>query len=115
MALETKIWINKLNVQHSLSGLDNVVVTIDASMSGRETTNTNKRNFVYIEDEEFTISAPISSSFIEFAELKRNDCINFVKSSDHYSTIYEELTSRIQEQQPSKTQSLCAQPYYLWE
>ena len=111
MALETKIWINKLNVQHSLSGLDGVIVTIDASMSGRETTNTNKRNFVYIEEEQYNLSSPVLSAFTAFESLTQNDCINFVKSSDHYSTIYEELTSRIQEQQPSKIQSLCALPW----
>jgi len=98
-------------VQHSLSGLDNVVITIDASMSGRETTNTNKRNFVYIEEEQYNLSSPVLSAFTAFESLTQNDCINFVKSSDHYSTIYEELTSRIQEQQPSKIQSLCALPW----
>jgi len=111
MALETKIWIKELNVQHSLSGLDNVIVTIDASMSGRETTNTNKRNFVYIEEEQYNLSSPVLSAFTAFESLTQNDCINFVKSSDHYSTIYEELTSRIQEQQPSSTQGLCALPW----
>ena len=111
MALETKIWINKLNVQHSLSGLDNVITTIGASMSGRETTNTNKRNFVSIEDEEYTLSSPVLSAFTAFESLTQIDCINFVKSSDRYSSIYEELTSRIQEQQPSDTQGLCALPW----
>jgi len=111
MALETKIWINKLNVQHSLSGLDNVITTVNASMSGRETTNTNKRNFVSIEDEEFILSSPVLSAFTAFESLTQNDCINLIKSSDHYSSIYEELTSRIQEQQPSSTQGLCALPW----
>ena len=111
MALETRIWIRELNVQHSLSGLDNVITTIGASMSGRETTNTNKRNFVSIEDEEYTLSSPVLSAFTAFESLTQIDCINFVKSSDHYSSIYEELTSRIQEQQPSDTQGLCALPW----
>ena len=111
MALETKIWINELNVQHSLSGLDNVITTIGASMSGRETSNTNKRNFVFIEDEQFTLSTPVLSAFTAFESLTQNDCINLLKSSDHYSSIYEELTSRIQEQQPSSTQGLCALPW----
>ena len=111
MALETKIWINKLNVQHSLSGLDNVITTVNASMSGRETTNTNKRNFVSIEDEEFSLGPPDSSSFTAFASLTEKDCINFVKSSDRYSSIYKELTARVQELQPSSTQGLCALPW----
>jgi hypothetical protein len=54
MALETKIWIKELNVQRSLDGLDNVITAIGASMSGRETSNSNKRNFVFIEDEQYT-------------------------------------------------------------
>ena len=111
MALETKIWINELNVQHSLSGLDNVITTIGASMSGRETTNPNKRNFVSIEDEEFSLGPPDSSSFTAFASLTEKDCINFVKSSDRYSSIYKELTARVQELQPSSTQGLCALPW----
>jgi len=111
MALETKIWINKLNVQHSLSGLDDVIVTIDASMSGRETTNTNKRSFVYIEEEKFTISAPVLSAFTAFESLTESDCINFVKASAEYDTLYNELTARVEEQQPVATQSLCALPW----
>ena len=107
MALETKIWINKLNVQFSLSGLENVITSITASMSGRDTHGKD----VFIEDEEYTVSAPVLSAFTAFESLTQIDCINFVKSSDHYSSIYEELTSRIQEQQPSNTQGLCALPW----
>ena len=99
MAFETKIWIKELNVQQSLSGLDNVITTIRASMSGRETRvdprQQNKRNFVFIEDEQYTLSSPVLSAFTAFESLTENDCINFIKSSDRYSTIYGELTSRI--------------------
>jgi len=111
MALETKIWITRLTIENSLSGLTDVITTIGASMSGRETTNTNKRNFVSIEDEEFSLGSPDSSSFTAFASLTEKDCINFVKSSDRYSSIYKELTSRVQELQPSNTQGLCALPW----
>ena len=77
MALETKIWINELNVQFSLSGLENVITTITASMSGRDTHGKD----VFIEDENYTVSAPVLSAFTAFESLTESDCINFVKAS----------------------------------
>ena len=107
MALETKIWINKLNVQFSLSGLENVITSITASMSGRDTHGKD----VFIEDEGYTISAPVLSAFTAFESLTESDCINFVKASPEYDTLYDELTARVEEQQPVATQSLCALPW----
>ena len=115
MALEYNIWINRLTVDYSLSGEADVITSIMASMSGYDTSSVGQfrgtRGHVFFLDEEYPIGPPVLSSFTAFKDLTEAECIDFVKSSWLYQSRFSELSSRVQEIQPSSTQGLCALPW----
>ena len=115
MALEYNIWINRLTVQYSLSGKADVVTSIMASMSGYDTSSVGQfrgtRGHVFLLDEEYPIGPPVLSSYTAFQDLTEAECVDFVKSSWLYQSRFSELSSRVQEIQPSSTQGLCALPW----
>ena len=115
MALEYNIWINRLTVDYSLSGEADLITSIMASMSGYDTSSVGQfrgtRGHVFFLDEEYPIGPPVLSSFTAFKDLTEAECIDFVKSSWLYQSRFSELSSRVQEIQPSSTQGLCALPW----
>jgi len=115
MALEYNIWINRLTVDYSLSGKADVITSIMASMSGYDTSSAGQfrgtRGHVFFLDEEYPIGPPVLSSFTAFKDLTEAECVNFVKSSWLYQSRFSELSSRVQEIQPSTTHGLCALPW----
>jgi len=92
MAATTTLTINDLEVQFSLSGLNDVVIMVGATLSGNDAgadAHINRR---------FIIAAPDPSSFITFADLTESDVANFVKATDYYTSMLQNLTSIIEEQ-----------------
>ena len=95
MAATTTLIIRDLEVQFSLSGLDNVVLRVGSTLSGNDAgidAHMNRR---------FIIATPDPSSFIPFADLTESDVANFVKATDRYSTAVQQLTNIIYQQQQS--------------
>tara|TARA_R100000664_G_scaffold17968_1_gene26959 strand:- start:63 stop:413 length:351 start_codon:yes stop_codon:yes gene_type:complete len=115
MAFEYSIWVKQIKVEYNKDGLENVVTSIMASMSGYDTDSIGKfrgrRGHVFIEDEEYEIAAPNPASFKAFNTLTEADCITFIKGTQRYAEQFEELEDRVKELQPSTTQGLCALPW----
>jgi len=97
MATVTTLTIDKLLVQYSLSGLDDVVIDVSATLSGNDagTTSTLTNGFA--------IAAPDPSSFVPFEDLTEEDVENFVKATDRYTTLIQYLTKLIYEKQQPPT------------
>ena len=93
MAATTTLIIRDLEVQFSLSGLNDVVLRVGATLSGTDAGTTDHLN------RRFIIATPDPSSFIPFADLTESDVANFVKATDRYSTAVQQLTNIIFEQQ----------------
>ena len=105
MAATTTLLINDLEVQFSLSGLDNVVIRVGATLSGNDAGTTNHLN------RRFIIDAPDPSSFIAFADLTESNVADFVKATDSYSTAVQQLTSIIEEQKQAPTTGIEPLPW----
>jgi len=100
MAATTTLTIRDLEVQFSLSGLDDVVIKVGATLSGNDAgtgAHLNRR---------FIIDAPDPSSFIAFADLTESNVADFVKATDSYSTAVQQLTAKIDRKNQSGTKPL---------
>ena len=105
MAATTTLLINDLEVQFSLSGLDDVVIRVGATLSGNDAgtgAHLNRR---------FIIDAPDPSSFIAFADLTESNVANFVKATDSYTTVLQNLTATIEEQKQAPTTGIEPLPW----
>jgi len=98
MAATTTLLINDLEVQFSLSGLNDVVIIVGATLSG------NDAGTDALVQKRFPLTTPTLSSFIPFTDLTESDVANFVKATDKYTTMHQRLTSIIyKKQQPPTT------------
>ncbi len=105
MAATTTLLINDLEVQFSLSGLNDVVIRVGVTLSGTDAgtdAHINRR---------FFIATPDPSSFIAFADLTESNVANFVKATDSYSTAVQQLTSIIEEQKQAPTTGIEPLPW----
>ena len=105
MAATTTLTINDLEVQFSLSGLNDVVIRVGATLSGNDAgtdAHINRR---------FFIAAPDPSSFIPFADLTESNVANFVTATDSYTTVLQRLTSIIEEQKQAPTTGMEPLPW----
>jgi len=105
MAATTTLLINDLEVQFSLSGLNDVVIVVGATLSGNDAGTTNNLN------RRFRIDAPDPSSFIPYADLTESNVVNFVKATDQYTTVLQRLTSIIEEQKQPPTTGIEPLPW----
>ena len=97
MATVTTLTIDRLEVQYSLSGLDDVVVQVGATLSGNDTGTTDSLA------NDFIIAGPDPASFVAFEDLTESDCANFVTSTDRYTTLLQYLTAQIYEKKQPPT------------
>ena len=105
MAATTTLTIRDLEVQFSLSGLDDVVIKVGATLSGNDAgtgAHLNRR---------FIIDAPDPSSFIAFADLTESNVANFVKATDKYTSMLQNLTSIIEKQKQAPTTGMEPLPW----
>ena len=100
MAATTTLLINDLEVQFSLSGLNDVLVSVGAVLSGNDSGITDQIG------RKWSIAAPDPSSFTTFADLTESNVINFVKATDSYSTAVQQLTAQIDEKKQIGTKPL---------
>jgi len=100
MALVTTLTIDDLHVQFSLSGLNDVIFSVGARLSGNDSGTTDQIG------RKWSIAAPDPSSFTAFADLTESDVINFVKATDAYSTAVQQLTAKIDRKNQSGTKPL---------
>ena len=101
MATVTTLTINQLEVQYSLSGLDDVVIDVTATLSGNDGGVTAEVT------NGFGIAAPDPASFVPFEDLTEEDCANFVTATDRYTTIFQFLTTELyNKKQPPTTGEL---------
>ena len=105
MAATTTLTINDLEVQFSLSGLDNVVIRVGATLSGNDAGTTAHLN------RRFFLSGPDPSSFIAFADLTESNVTDFVKATNKYTTILHKLTSIIYKKQQAPTTGIEPLPW----
>jgi len=100
MAATTTLTIDDLHVQFSLSGLDDVIFSVGARLSGNDDGTTDHIG------RRWAIAEPDPSSFTAFADLTKSDVINFVKATDAYKTTVQQLTARIDEKKQIGTKPL---------
>ena len=105
MAATTTLLINDLEVQFSLSGLNDVVIIVGATLSGNDAGTTDHLN------RRFIIATPTLSSFIPFTDLTESNVANFVKATDSYTTVLQRLTSIIEEQKQPPTTGMEPLPW----
>jgi len=105
MAATTTLIIRDLEVQFSLSGLDDVVIIVGSTLSGNDAgtdAHLNRR---------FIIATPDPSSFIPFTDLTESNVANFVKATDSYTTVLQRLTSIIEERKQAPTTGMEPLPW----
>ncbi len=100
MATTTTLTIDNLHVQFSLSGLNDVILSVGARLSGNDSGTTDQIG------RRWYIAAPDPSSFTAFVDLTESDVINFVKATDAYNTAVQQLTARIAEKKQIGTKPL---------
>ena len=105
MAATTTLIINDLEVQYSLDSLTDVVIIVGATLSGNDAGTTDHLN------RRFIIDAPDPSSFIAFADLTESNVANFVKATDQYTTVLQDLTATIEEQKQAPTTGIEPLPW----
>ena len=105
MAAVTTLAINYLEVQYSLSGLDDVVINVSATLSGNDagTTDTLTNRFV--------IAGPDPDSFVAFEDLTEEDCANFITATDRYTTLLQYLTAEIYRKKQPPTKGILPLPW----
>jgi len=89
MAATTSLFIDRLEVQYSMDGLTDVVITVSATLSGNVSGNTDSFG------SGFNIAAPDPSSFVAFEDLTESDVANFVKATSGYTSKVQWLTGEI--------------------
>ena len=89
MAATTTLLINDLEVQFSLSGLNDVVIIVGATLSG------NDAGTDALVQKRFPLTTPTLSSFIPFTDLTESDVANFVKATSGYTSKVQWLTGEI--------------------
>ena len=97
MATVTTLTIDKLLVQYSLSGLDDVVIDVSATLSGNDGGVTAEVT------NGFGIAAPDPASFVPFEDLTEEDCENFVKATPRYTTTFQYITALIYDKRQPPT------------
>jgi len=105
MAIVTTLTIRALEVQYSLSGLDDVVIDVGATLSGNDSGHTAEVSGG------FKIASPVLSSFVPYDSLTETDVANFVKATSTYTTLHNGITSQIWQDMQPPTQGTLPLPW----
>jgi len=105
MAATTALAIDRLEVQYSMDGLKDVVITVSATLSGDVSGNTDSFT------SGFNIASPDPSSFIEFEDLTESDVANFVKATDGYTSKVQWLTGELYKKSQPATEGMLPLPW----
>ena len=110
MAVDLVVAIRALEVQYSLSGLNDVVVEVAATLSGRDFDRFNQIHTA-VWSGGFRVAPPDPDTFIPFADLTEADAEGFMKATSTYTTVHNALTSQIWQEMQPPTQGTLPLPW----
>tara|TARA_R110002110_G_scaffold144966_1_gene334343 strand:- start:6 stop:326 length:321 start_codon:yes stop_codon:yes gene_type:complete len=105
MATVTTLTIDQIEVQYSLSGLDDVVIQVQATLSGNDTGTT------YSLTNGFLIAGPTLSAFTPYDDLTESQVAGFVEATDRYTSLYQYLTTQIYDRKQPPTEGILPLPW----